>query len=264
MGVNRREFLKITGVAAIDVFAPGEVEASMEGVPLTEGKRWSMVVHMGKCLDQQAKDKEGCKACITACHRYHNVPNWGEPKHEIKWIWQEPFEHSFPNQPNPFMVDRLKHQPVILMCNHCLEPPCVRVCPTQATFKRESDGIVMMDMHRCIGCRFCMAACPYGSRSFNWGNPRKAPKALNPDFPTNRDYPERSKGVVEKCEFCVELVEKGELPACVQMCDKIKVQALTFGDLNDPGSNVRKLLRKHYSIRRKPELGTGPNLFYIV
>ncbi len=273
MGVDRREFLKIAGMAAlfglggkaaIDIFAPAELEASMEGIPLTKGKRWAMVIDIRKCLAQQAKNKDGCKACIMACHQAHNVPDWGDPKIAIKWIWQESFEHSFPDQHNPFIEENLRHRPVILLCNHCFNPPCVRVCPTQATFKREEDGIVCMDMHRCIGCRFCMAACPYGSRSFNFGNPRKAPKELNPNYPTNRNYPERSKGVVEKCDFCVELIAKGELPACVQACDKIKAHALTFGDLADPESNVRKLLRERYTIRRKAELGTEPNLFYIV
>ena len=77
-------------------------------------------------------------------------------------------------------------------CMHCTNPPCCRVCPTKATWKRAQDGVVMMDQHRCIGCRFCMAACPYGVRSFNWGDPRKADEALNPDFPTNLEYPTRT------------------------------------------------------------------------
>jgi molybdopterin-containing oxidoreductase family iron-sulfur binding subunit len=271
MGVDRREFLKISAYAAlfglgaksaVDILAPGEVDASMEGIPLTEAKRWAMVIDMRKCLEKVEKD--GCKDCIAACHREHNVPDWGNPNWAIKWIWKEAYEHVFPNSPNEFMEEGIQHKPFILLCNHCYNPPCVRVCPTKATFKRKEDGIVSMDMHRCIGCRFCMAACPYGSRSFNWGNPRKAPKDLNPNYPTNRDYPERSKGVVEKCNFCVELLSRGQLPACVQACDKIQVHALSFGDLDDPKSNVRTLLREHYSIRRKPELGTGPNVFYIV
>ncbi len=270
MGVDRREFLKITGYAAlfglggkaaIEVLTPGKLEAAMEGVPLTEAKRWSMVIEMRKCLEKVEKD--GCKECITGCHLAHNVPDWGNPKHEVKWIWKELYEHTFPNHPNQFIDEGIHHKPFIVLCNHCLNPPCVRVCPTKATFKRP-DGIVTMDMHRCIGCRFCMAACPYGSRSFNWGSPRKAPKKLNPDFPTNRDYPERSKGVVEKCSFCVEVIAEGELPVCVQACDKIKVNALNFGDLDDPNSNVRNLLRGHYSVRRKPALGTEPNIFYII
>jgi [DsrC]-trisulfide reductase subunit O len=140
------------------------------------------------------------------------------------------------------------------MCNHCTNPPCVRVCPTKATFKR-ADGIVMMDMHRCIGCRFCMAGCPFGARSFNFREPLPYIKAENPD------YPRRERGVVEKCTFCTERLAVGKLPACVEAC---KVGALTFGDLEDHNSPVRKLLASRFTIRRKPELGTGPNVYYIV
>ena len=109
-----------------------------------------------------------------------------------------------------------------------------------------------------------MAACPFGARSFNWGDPRRAPKELNPGFPTNPEYPTRTKGVVEKCNFCAERLAKGKYPACVEAANKIKENALIFGDLDDVGSEVRKLLRSRYSIRRKPELGTGPNIYYIV
>ncbi len=270
MAADRREFLKIAGLsalfglggkAAIDIFAPGELEASMEALPLTQGKRWAMVIDMRKCLEKQKSEK--CEDCIIACHREHNVPELGNPKEEITWIWQESYEHVFPGQHNEFIEEGVKHKPFIVLCNHCENPPCCMVCPTKSTWKREA-GIVMMDQTRCIGCRFCMAACPFGSRSFNWGDPRKAPKDLNPDFPTNREYPTRTKGVVEKCNFCAELLAKGKLPACVEVCDKIKVHALSFGDLDNPDSAVRKLLRERYSIRRKPELGTEPKVYYLI
>ena len=109
-----------------------------------------------------------------------------------------------------------------------------------------------------------MAACSFGSRSFNWGDPRKAPKDLNPDFPTNMNYPTRTKGVVEKCNFCAERLAKRELPVCIEACDKIKVNALNFGDLDDPDSAIRELLRERYSIRRKAELGTEPKVYYLI
>jgi molybdopterin-containing oxidoreductase family iron-sulfur binding subunit len=109
-----------------------------------------------------------------------------------------------------------------------------------------------------------MAACPFGARSFNWGDPRKAPPELNPGFPKNRDYPTRKKGVVEKCNFCAERIAQGKFPACVEAANKKKKNALTFGDLDDSNSEVRDLLGAHYTIRRKPELGTGPNVYYIV
>jgi Fe-S-cluster-containing dehydrogenase component len=266
MGVDRRDFLKIAGISAllglggktaIDFLAPGDLEASMDAVPLTEGKRWAMVIDMQR-MDEEIMDK-----CIEACHLEHNVPDLGNPKEEIKWMWKEEYEHTFPGQKHDYIGDNVKHKNFLLLCNHCSNPPCCRVCPTKATWQRD-DGVVMMDQHRCIGCRFCMAACPFGVRSFNWGDPRKAPKDKNPNFPTNQDYPTREKGVVEKCTFCAERIAKGQFPACVEAANEIKENVLIFGDLADPDSEVRAVLRKHYTIRRKPELGTEPNIFYTV
>ncbi|VBB47688.1 Hdr-like menaquinol oxidoreductase iron-sulfur, subunit 1 [uncultured Desulfatiglans sp.] len=269
-GIDRREFLKIGGMAAIaglggkaalEILAPGKLEAAQQ-IPLTKGKHWAMVVDTTK-MDDALMD-----VCIEACHKEHNVPNLGNPKEEIKWIWKETYEHAFPGQEHEFIGERFHGMNFLLMCNHCTNPPCVRVCPTQSTWKRE-DGIVMMDMHRCIGCRFCMAACPYGARSFNWGDPQRVRTdeelmPMNPGFPLNKDYPTRSKGVVEKCNFCAERLAKGDQPACVEAAAKVRKGALVFGDLADPHSEVRKVLKEHYTIRRKPELGTGPNLFFIV
>jgi len=266
MGMDRRKFLKIAGLsammglggkAAFELLAPGELEASLKDLPLTEGRKWGMVVDMTK-MDEALMDK-----CIEACHRVHNVPNLGNPKEEIKWIWKETYEHTFPGQHHEYVSEQYHGRNFLLLCNHCTNPPCCRVCPTKATWKRE-DGVVMMDQHRCIGCRFCMAACPYGVRSFNWGDPRKAPKELNPNFPTNLEYPTRSKGVVEKCNFCAERIAKGQLPACVEAANAVKPHALVFGDLDDPSSDVRKSLHESYTIRRKPELGSGPNVYYII
>jgi molybdopterin-containing oxidoreductase family iron-sulfur binding subunit len=266
MGVNRREFLRVAGLSALlglggksafELLAPGELEASMTSVPVTEGKRWAMVINFHK-LDEEIIDR-----CIEACHSIHNVPDFGDTKEAIFWIWEEDYEHAFPGQQHEYAKEELEHKPFLLLCNHCTNPPCVRVCPTKATYQRE-DGIVMMDQHRCIGCRFCMAGCPFGVRSFNWGDPRKAPKELNPGFPSNPDYPTRSKGVVEKCTFCAERLARGQLPACVEAANAVKKEALIFGDLADSESEVRKALRENYTIRRKPELGTEPNLYYIV
>ena len=154
---------------------------------------------------------------------------------------------------NPLAGGGFGSMPFIVMCNHCQDPPCVRVCPTKATFQRD-DGIVLMDFHRCIGCRFCMAACPYGSRSFNFQDPRPFIKRENPDFPT------RTKGVVEKCNFCAERLAVGKLP----YCSEASGGAMIFGDVDDAGSDIRKVLRSRYSIRRKPNLGTGPQIYYLV
>jgi molybdopterin-containing oxidoreductase family iron-sulfur binding subunit len=113
----------------------------------------------------------------------------------------------------------------------------------------------MMDYHRCIGCRYCMAACPYGSRSFNWVDPRPYIHPVNPDFPS------RTKGVVEKCNFCAERLSLGKSPLCVEACPQ---HALAFGNLKDPRSEIRELLGARYAVRRRAELGTGPAAFYIV
>jgi molybdopterin-containing oxidoreductase family iron-sulfur binding subunit len=264
MAIDRRKFLKIAGLsalmglsgkAAFELIAPGTLEAS--DVPITAVKKWGIVVDMNK-MDDQIMGK-----CIEACHRIHNVPNIGNIKDEIKWIWTETYEHTFPGQHHEYVSEGYHGRNFLVFCNHCTNPPCCRVCPTKATWKRE-DGVVMMDQHRCIGCRFCMAACPFGARSFNYGDPRKAPKELNPDFPTNPEYPARTKGVVEKCTLCAERIAKGIEPACMEVANKIKEDSLVFGDLDDPRSKVRELLREHYSIRRKPELGTEPNIYYIV
>ncbi len=255
MGLDRRKFFKIAslgtvaGVAgkrSMEALARGDAHSSdTEG-----GKRWAMVVDLTKC-----KTNEGCRDCIEACHVTHNVPNFDNPKDEIKWIWTEPYEHTFPGQENEYMKDKLAHSDVLVLCNHCDNPPCCRVCPTQATWKRESDGIVMMDWHRCIGCRYCVAACPYGSRSFNWFDPRPVLGELNEEFPT------RTRGVVEKCTFCEKRLAEGKQPACVEACPE---NALIFGDLEDPHSEIREILRTRFSIRRKPNLGTQPQVYYIV
>jgi Fe-S-cluster-containing dehydrogenase component len=210
-------------------------------------KRWAMAVKTGLCPD-------GCRVCIDACVKAHNIPDFGNPKDEVKWIWTMPFAAAVPDTENSLFKTDVQDEPVVLLCNHCDKPPCVRVCPTKATFRRE-DGIVMMDYHRCIGCRYCMAACPYGSRSFNWRDPRPFIKEVNPDFPT------RTRGVVEKCNFCQERLAQGLEPACVEACLE---KALVFGDLEDPSSEIRALLESQYSVRRKPELGTHPQVYYIV
>jgi molybdopterin-containing oxidoreductase family iron-sulfur binding subunit len=172
----------------------------------------------------------------------------------VKWVWKEAYERVFPERVTPYATAEAKERPTLVLCNHCDNPPCVRVCPTRATWKRD-DGIVVMDQHRCIGCRYCMAACPYGSRSFNWQDPRPHLAALDPGYPT------RTKGVVEKCTFCEERLAAGRPPACAEAC---KEKALVFGDTNDPAGDLRQLLGRQYSIRRRPELGTRPQVYYLV
>ena len=113
-----------------------------------------------------------------------------------------------------------------------------------------------MDAHRCIGCRYCMTACPFGARSFNWENPKPAETASN--------YPARSAGVVEKCNLCVERLDVGQVPLCVETCQARGTAALTFGNLEDADSSLRRLLASRQVLRRRPALGTEPSIFYLV
>jgi len=266
MDVDRRKFLKVAGLStlagvvgtgAFELVRPGQLDASETAshgghgaaAAAPTGKRWGMVVDMTK--------QENWQACIDACHKTHNVPQFNNKKDEIKWVWLEGFSHAFPGTEHEYLRESLAEQPFLLMCNHCEQPACVRVCPTKATFKRQQDGIVMMDMHRCIGCRFCMAACPYGARSFNWREPREG-LDLNA---LNAEYPTRERGVVEKCTFCSERLEVGKQPACVEATQN---GGLVFGDLHDPHSPIREVLRTTTTIRRKPELGTNPSVFFVV
>jgi len=269
MSMNRRQFLKVAGIstivglggsALINGLRSGELEAShvLTDEKALTAKRWSMVIDMSKFTTD-----DDYKRVVRACHSIHNVPDFSNPKDEVKWIWSDTYGHVFPGQDNEFLPAELKDKPFMVLCNHCENPPCVRVCPTKATFKRKSDGIVMMDQHRCIGCRFCMAACPFGARSFNWRDPRPFIKEENLEYPT------RTKGVVEKCTFCFERLAKGLIPACVEAAQEIAKEKGTepgmyFGDLEDANSEVRKVLASHFSIRRKPELGTEPSVYYII
>jgi molybdopterin-containing oxidoreductase family iron-sulfur binding subunit len=252
MSISRRGFLGAAGLSALAVAgtsAGRAVERATKDEPGAAPRtRWAMAIDLRKCLE-----KEGCDKCMVACHRAHNVPAPGDAAHEVKWIWKQPFEDVFPSQ-GAYAADALRGKAIPVLCNHCDNPPCVRVCPTQATWKR-GDGIVMMDFHRCIGCRYCVAACPYGSRSFNWSDPRLQLGTLNADYPT------RTKGVVEKCTLCEERLAAGRPPACVEVCPP---KAMLFGNLDDPGSEIRTVLRGRFSIQRKPELGTHPEIFYIV
>lgn len=260
MSINRRQFLRRAGMVTalglggsfvITGFRGKKVDAASEYGTSKQGlvaKHWAMVVDMSKF-----KTKDDFNRVIEVCDKIHNVPDFGNPKDEIKWIWEDDYEHSFGGGNNEYLSEHVKESPFIIMCNHCENPPCVKACPTQATFQRP-DGIVAMDFHRCIGCRFCMAACPFGARSFNFRDPRPEIKEIDPGFPT------RTQGVVEKCNFCVERLADGLMPACVEKSKG----GLIFGDLGDPNSEVRKIISSQFTIRRKTELGTQPSVYYLV
>ena len=272
MDKKRRQFLKIAGLstiaglgapAAFNLLLKGEsspvsyassgggAEASHEAAPTG--------IRLGMVIDQRVFDANTglAQKCTTVCHTVHNVPNFGNKKDEIKWIFEVPYENAFTAKSHYLKNEHLHDSSFLVLCNHCDNPPCVRACPTKATFKRK-DGIVAMDYHRCIGCRFCMAACPYGMRSLNWRDPRP----FIDQATHNKEFPTRMRGVVEKCNFCVERLVKGLEPACVEVCGN--TGAMTFGDLNDPHSEIRRKLAENYTIQRKPSLGTKPSVFYIV
>ena len=267
MALDRRALLKIGGLAGLGLATGGAVAlarqetpavpaeaaagagAAPSGAPPLVGKRWAMVVDVNACL----RDK-GCDKCTAACHETHNVPHFPNPKDEVKWIWKEPFVEALPDARHDFLPASLRDGKVTVLCNHCDNPPCTSVCPTGATWKRE-DGVVMMDWHRCIGCRYCVAACPYGSRSFNWRDPRPFLAHTDPAFPT------RTRGVVEKCNLCEDRLAQGQQPACVGACD---AKALVFGDLENPESAVRRLLAERPAARRRPALGTQPQVYYLL
>jgi Fe-S-cluster-containing dehydrogenase component len=275
MDIKRRDFLKVAGIttlaglggtavvgrlvagAQVAQAAGGHGSAQAGGAEQygnrsnPDAKRYGMIINLKSFRDDPTLGEK----IVEACHTYNNVPDIPNPKDEIKWIWMTRYENAFHERPHRFRDEATEQQELPVLCNHCDSPPCVRVCPTKATF-RNKDGVVVMDYHRCIGCRFCMAACPYGMRSFNWLEP--APYISN----LNLDKPRRMRGVVEKCNFCVGRIEVGKLPACVEACGESK--ALVFGDLNDPDSEIRKQLRENHTILRNPSLGRVPSVFYIV
>lgn len=266
MDESRRDFLKKAGSVAIGLsgglpllraaFAGPESHAATAA----SLRQWAMVIDVEKCLREEVR-----QACIEACHREHNVPSIPDPEEQVKWLWAESYEHVFSDQVHPRVAPSVKNAPVLVLCNHCSKPSCVRVCPTKATWKRKQDGIVMMDMHRCIGCRYCIAACPYGARSFNWRDPRPYIQ-LSSERKFRSKYPTRTKGVVEKCTFCEERIREGREPACVEAANAVPEGqgALVFGDVTDPASEVSRILREKRTIVRMVNMGTGPNVYYIV
>ncbi|GAB7080760.1 sulfate reduction electron transfer complex DsrMKJOP subunit DsrO [Megalodesulfovibrio paquesii] len=266
MSKTRRDFLKLAGACACTVaasqlvagdaaasdahgHAPAVAQPGHQHEHALHGTHWAMVIDTKRFADPLLVQK-----CVDACHITHNVPKI-DGDQEIKWIWAANYLETF-TEHNHYLPQNVEDRSFMLLCNHCENPPCVRVCPTKATFKRSWDGIVQMDMHRCIGCRFCMAACPYGARSFNFNNPRPYldEAKMNPNYPT------RMRGVVEKCTFCVERLAQGLMPACVEASDG----AILFGDLDDPHSAVRKALASKFTVRRKVSLGTEPSVYYII
>ncbi|HEX5001468.1 MAG TPA: 4Fe-4S dicluster domain-containing protein [Bacteroidia bacterium] len=206
-----------------------------------EGKKFVMVIDLSRC--------KNLKKCQSACNKMHFV---SEGQNWIKVYGMQDSENSAPYW-----------QPTT--CMHCDEPPCVKVCPVDATFKR-TDGIVLIDNERCIGCRFCMAACPYSTRVFNWDKPILPKEALEMDYSPETSCPPKI-GTVNKCDFCPDMVRKGELPHCVSACPN---GVFYFGDMNEDavtnGSEtlrLTELLRDRAGYRLMEDLGTKPRVYYL-
>jgi molybdopterin-containing oxidoreductase family iron-sulfur binding subunit len=197
-----------------------------------------MVVDLNKCLAD-------CTACLEACRKENNVAHHGDKRWDVHWIRKVRLENKEGSD--------APGKSVVLLCNHCDQPPCAQVCPVQATYKRD-DGIVIVDHHRCIGCRYCMIACPYNARYFNFKETEEWP---------NKEFPKRSHGVAEACTFCAHLLERSGRPACVEACEKANRGALHVGDLNDPESDVSKLIAGNSTKRIREDLGTEPKVYYI-
>ncbi|MFQ5494173.1 MAG: 4Fe-4S dicluster domain-containing protein [Phycisphaerae bacterium] len=222
--------------------------------------KWGMTIDLDRCT--------ACQACVTACQGENNLPPTGPAAaargRSFTWMEMIPFvgegEH-------PKAVERLLPRP----CFHCENPPCVKVCPVGATFLNE-DGIVGQIFSRCIGCRYCTTACPYTARYFNWTKPEwpePLAQAINPDVSV------RPKGVVEKCTFCHHRLQnardnaraenrplrEGEYtPACVESCP---TEAMVFGDLSEPDSEVSKLAHSRRAYKLLEDLGTEPKVIYL-
>ena len=230
--------LVVSSVRAGGSAKPTSVEVR-RGVP---GRRWVMVIDLAAC--------DGCGKCTDVCAKSHFIP--GDREFIRLFNMQESTDTA------PYWFPR--------PCFHCDNPPCTRVCPVGATFKRQ-DGIVLIDNERCIGCRFCMAACPYSARSFNWSPPADPAPAVARGYSPEWGYPRRV-GTVEKCDFCADMAREGKLPHCVSGC---AMTALWFGDENEDavtnskGDTVRlsKFLRDRAGFRYMEELGTKPRVYYL-
>ena len=204
----------------------------------------------------------GCRRCVYACVEENNQSR--DP--QIHWIsvlrfkkgekWVDLVESE--KYYNPEKVPEKGYFYMPVQCQQCKNPPCVRACPTQATWK-EPDGIVVIDYNWCIGCRYCMAACPYGARHFNWTDPGRKSGEINPQTHYLGNRP-RYKGVVEKCTFCIQRTRNGRYPACVEACP---VGARKFGNLLDPNSEIRYAIEHKRVFRLKEDLNTYPKFYYF-
>lgn len=209
--------------------------------------RYGLVIDLDRCL--------ACQACVIACKMENNVPDSTPESFKArKMTFRTRVVPLFSAGKYPSL--KLDIYPVL--CNQCDNPPCVAACPTGATYRRE-DGVVLIDWEKCIGCRYCVAACPYGMRNYieieeprDYQNPSAIP-------PGNQRF-RPPKGKVDKCTFCAHLVAKGQEPACVTACP---AEARVFGDLQDPNSRISQLLANRKGFVLRPDFGTEPAVSYL-
>ncbi|PLX61200.1 sulfate reduction electron transfer complex DsrMKJOP subunit DsrO [Sedimenticola selenatireducens] len=242
--LQRRDFIGKTVLAAgAATVAPGVLltvanAGSDEGV--SSAVRWGMLIDTNKCAD-------GCSACVEACDKENGIDLIERPQGQSDEMW---------NAQRPQWIRKVKLRDtqtgeisnLPMMCQHCEHPPCVDVCPTGASFKR-ADGIVMVDRHICIGCRYCMMACPYKARSF-----------IHQDIAEQLTSAPRGKGCVESCHLCANRIDAGrETTACQDACNQEGHKAILFGDLKNPDSEIARALKAQHSrqIRADLELNTG-------
>ena len=239
---SRRAFLKGVAAAAVTTLAPGvtltvlgtgEALARPVDQPVTAKTRWGMLIDVAKCQD-------GCSACVSACSKENGWSMAELKPTDAQWIRKVSVKN--PKDGSGFTAP--------VMCQHCARPPCVDVCPTGASFKR-ADGIVLVDKHICIGCRYCMMACPYGARSF-----------IHEPLIDQKPYAPRGKGTVESCTMCVHRVDAGGKPACAEACADSGGGAMLFGDLNDPSSEIAKRVATYRTTQLRADLGCDPGVRY--
>ena len=234
--VYRRRFLSNAAKASAGLaLAPGVMltelgHAKPADEAVTGQVRWGMLIDSNKCA-------VGCNACVQACNDEHGLTGFDRPETDAQWIRKVTLKDK--------QTGHVQSLP--LLCQHCEHPPCVDVCPTGASFRRV-DGIVLVDKHICIGCRYCMMACPYKARSF-----------IHETLQDQKPYAPRGKGTVESCTFCVHRVDNARTPACVEACTAEDHNAMVFGDMNDPASEIYKQLEQHSTsqIRADLQLNTG-------
>jgi len=237
---SRRNFLLRTAALAT-ILAPGvtlyafggEAAAANPTPPVSSKVRWGLLIDASKC-------EESCTACVEACSSAYGWKSTGHPGTDPQWIRK--VSAKDPKSGAGFSVP--------VMCQHCANPPCVDVCPTGASFKR-ADGIVLVDRHICIGCRYCMMACPYKARSFV----HEPVTDQKPDAP-------RGKGTVESCTLCAHRIDAGGVPHCVEACKKAGREAILFGDLNDPSSEIAKRVATYRTARIREDLGCDTGVYY--